>query len=107
MDCFIALNKLECTEALTGVSLSIVQTENLTVAYTDMEAGAEIPLHYHPEEAVDIVLEGTLEMQVGEKTDTLTHGMISVVKSNMPHRGVAVTACKVITIFYPQRKMQG
>jgi quercetin dioxygenase-like cupin family protein len=107
MEHFIALDKLERMEALKGAFLSIVQTENLTVAYTDMAAGAEIPLHHHPEEAVDIMLEGVLEIQIGDKTDTLTPGMISVVKSNLPHRAVAVTACKVVTIFYPKRQMQG
>jgi quercetin dioxygenase-like cupin family protein len=102
---FISLNKLESTAALKGALLSTLQTENLTIAYTDMKAGTEIPLHHHPEEAVDIILEGILEMQVGEKTETLSHGMITVVPSNVPHWAKAITDCKVLTVFYPKRNI--
>ena len=105
MNHFIELKKLPALEALNGAFLGSVNTENLTIAYTDMKAGAEVPLHHHPEEAMDIILEGILEMQVGEQTDTLTHGMISIVPSNIPHRAKATTDCRVVTIFYPKRNM--
>jgi quercetin dioxygenase-like cupin family protein len=105
MNHFISLDKLESKAALKGALLSTIQTQNLTIAYTDMKAEVEIPLHHHPEEAVDIILEGILEMQVGEKTETLSHGMITVVPSNVPHWAKAITDCKVITIFYPQRNI--
>jgi quercetin dioxygenase-like cupin family protein len=104
MNYFISLKQLETLEAMQGVLLASVQTENLTVAYTDMKAGVEIPLHHHPEEAVDIILDGILEMQIGEKSDTLSHGMISIVPSDSMHKAKAITDCKVVTIFYPQRK---
>jgi quercetin dioxygenase-like cupin family protein len=102
---FISLNELPKKESLNAAFASTVQTENLTVAYTDMRAGCEVPLHNHPEEAVDIILEGILEMQVGNKTDTLSNGMISIVPSNVPHKAKAITDCKVVTVFYPKRQM--
>lgn len=100
---FIEFKNLSVTEALKGALLGSVNTENLTIAYTDMKPGVEIPLHQHPEEAVDMILEGILEMEVGEKKGTLTHGMMSVVPSNVPHKAKAVTHCKVVTISYPKR----
>ena len=105
MSYFITLNQLAAMEAIKGGFLSSVQTENLTIAYTNMKAGAEIPLHQHQEEAVDIILEGILEMHVGEKSDTLTPGMISAVPSQAPHKAKAITDCKVVTVFYPKRNM--
>mgnify|MGYP003449320233 FL=1 len=105
MNHFIVLNKLASLQAAENTFLSSLQTENLTVAYTDMKAGVEIPLHHHIEEAVDIILEGILEIRIGEKTDTLSHGMISIVPSNILHGAKAITDCKVVTIFYPKRKM--
>lgn len=105
MNHFIDLKSLAATEALKGAILSFINTENMTIAYTDMKTGVEIPLHHHPEEAIDIILDGILEMQVGEETETLAHGMISIVPSNVPHKATAITDCKVVTIFYPQRKM--
>lgn len=105
MNYFIELDKLSATETLKGALLRSANTENLTIAYTDMKAGVEIPMHNHLEEAVDIILEGILEMQIGEKTDTLTYGMASIVPSNVPHKAHAITNCKVVTIFYPKRKL--
>lgn len=103
MDHFISLSKLPSVEAMQGAFLSTVQTQQLTIAYTNAKAGVEIPLHNHPEEAVDILLEGILVMQIGERTETVTHGMITVVPANITHKATAITDIKVITVFYPQR----
>lgn len=102
---FISVDALKVTESLQGAFLGIVQTENLTIAYTKMMSGAEIPLHHHVEEAVDIVLEGEVEMQIGEITDTLKPGMFSIVPSNVPHKARAITQSQVMTIFNPKRRM--
>lgn len=103
MNHFIQLDKLQMLEALKGARLSSIQTENMTVAYTSMVAGTEIPLHQHIEEAVDIIIEGELEMLIGDTQSLLRHGMISIVPSNIPHRAKAITDCKVVTVFYPKR----
>jgi quercetin dioxygenase-like cupin family protein len=103
MNHFISLEKLELQELIKGGFVGSVQTENLTIAYTDMKAGAEIPLHQHLEEAVDIVLYGELKMQIGNNTGLLRPGMMSLVPSNVPHMARAITDCKVATIFYPRR----
>ena len=100
---FIELNKLEMLEAMKGAFLSSIQTENLTIAFTDMQAGVEIPLHHHIEEAIDVILEGELEMEIDGITAILKHGMISIVPSNVPHKARAITTCKVVTVFYPKR----
>ena len=105
MSPFITLQQLVATETIKGGFLSSVQTENLTVAYTNMEPGTAVPLHQHHEEAIDIILEGILEMQVGEKTATLTPGMIVTVPSHVPHMAKAVTNCRVVTIFHPKRNI--
>ena len=105
MNHFITLNELALHELIKDGFVGSVQTENLTVAYTDIKAGVEIPLHQHTEEAVDIIVDGKLEMQIGEATNTLSYGMISIVPSNISHRAKAISDCKVITIFYPKRHM--
>jgi len=105
MENFITLEEMKRAEPIEGAFLSSVQTDNLTVAYTDMKANVEIPLHQHPEEAVDIIIEGELEMQIGEKIEMLRQGMITIVPSNIPHKAKAVSNCKVVTIFFPRRKM--
>ena len=103
MNHFISLSRLPALEAIKGGFLSSIHTENLTVAFTDMKAGVEIPLHQHPEEAIDIILEGELEMHIGGTSDVLKNGMISIVPSNIPHKAKAITDCKVATVLYPKR----
>lgn len=100
---FISLNNLPLKEIIKGGFVSSLQTENLTLSYTHLKAGTEIPLHQHPEEAVDILLTGLLEMEIGDGTDTLSTGMMSIVPGNIPHRAKAITDCKVLTVFFPQR----
>jgi quercetin dioxygenase-like cupin family protein len=103
MQHFIELDRLDLKELLQGAFASFLQTENLTIGYTDMKAGSEVPLHHHPEEAIDIVLEGKLEMHIGDTKHTIMPGYITTVPSNVPHRAQALTDCKVITVFYPRR----
>ena len=105
MDPFVSLDKLPLKELIKDGFVNNIQTENFTIAYSDLKAGAEIPMHHHPEEAADIILEGELEMQIGDKTEILYHGMISVVPSNVPHKAKAISDCKVVTVFYPKRKI--
>ena len=103
MDHFISLEKLEAIEAIKGGFLSSIQTNHFTIAYTNMKPGVEIPLHHHPEEAVDIILEGELEMLIHDKTEKLTRGMISIVPPNFPHKAKAITECKVVSILFPKK----
>ena len=103
MKYFIELDQLQRKEMLKGITAGFLQTENLTIGFSDMIAGSEVPLHQHVEEAIDIVLDGKLEMQIGDTTAVLQPGVISSVPSNIPHRAIALTDCKVVTIFYPKR----
>lgn len=104
MNHFIALDSLEANNAMEGATVAYFQTDYHTVGFTTMKAGAEVPLHQHVQEAIDIVLEGALEMKIGETTGVLTRGMMSFVPSNVPHQARAVTDCRVVTILHPQRK---
>jgi quercetin dioxygenase-like cupin family protein len=105
MQNFIRLDGMQLQEAMKGALLGTIQTKHLTVAYTDMKAGVVIPLHQHPEEAVDIILEGELEMQIGDVTGILKAGMITLVPGNIPHTAKAIKDSKVVTVFYPRRSM--
>jgi quercetin dioxygenase-like cupin family protein len=104
MDHFIALNDLENKELMKGITLDFFHTEHLMVAFTTLKAGREIPWHHHIHEAIEFVIEGELEMQVGETNGVLKPGVISNVPSNIRHKAQAITDCKVITVFYPLRE---
>ena len=105
MNPFIELKLLDVKDKLPGATAAYFQTAHSTVAYTEMKAGAEIPLHKHVNEAVDIILEGELEMKIGERTEILKPGMMSFVPSNVLHKARALSDCKAVTILHPQKEL--
>ena len=100
----ISLNEIESRELVPGFHARMVHTENMTLAYWDIEEGALLPDHSHPHEQVANVIEGTLELVVDGETHNMTPGKVFVIPSNVPHSGKALTACKVIDVFYPVRE---
>ena len=105
MNHFIKMNTLEVKDTLPGASAAYFQTAHSTIAYTELKTGAVIPMHNHMNEAVDIVLDGVLEMQIGETKAMMQRGMMSFVPSNVMHSARAMTDCKVVTVLHPQRSM--
>ena len=81
-----------------------ISTENITVAFNTLKAGAEVPVHEHIHETIDYVLEGELEMSIGNETIRMYAGMVARVPSHIVHSARAITNCKVINIFYPVRE---
>lgn len=79
-----------------------IHTENITVAFNELKAGAEVPAHQHIHETIDYVEEGELEMAIENETVRMNAGMVSRIPSNIPWCK-AITDCKVINIFYPVR----
>ena len=106
MNYFIDLNSLKVMDKLPGATAAYFQTAHSTIAYTEMHAGTLIPLHNHVNEAVDIILEGELEMQIGETISILKTGMMGFVPSNVKHSAKALTDCKVVTVLHPQREIK-
>ena len=106
MNYFIDLNEIPVKELAPGIKAEVIQTENLTIGYSSLKTGSLIPLHYHPEEATDILLEGELEMRVGDRVEIIKPGMIIHVPSNTPHTAKALTDCRVVSVFYPRREIK-
>jgi quercetin dioxygenase-like cupin family protein len=50
------------------------------------------------------MLEGKLEMQIGNETVILEPGMIQVIPSNTPHGAIAHTDCVLVDVFNPVRE---
>ncbi|MGE3274055.1 MAG: cupin domain-containing protein [Vicinamibacterales bacterium] len=90
-------------EILPGFFARIVHGVGLTESWVRADAGAAFPAHAHPHEQLVNVLEGELELVVGDETYRLTPGTVFVIPSNVPHAGRAVTACRVLDVFSPAR----
>jgi quercetin dioxygenase-like cupin family protein len=100
---FQDLKSIAEKEIVPGYRARFIHGDNLTLAYWDVDPGAELPGHSHPHEQVANVLEGKLELTVDGETRVLEPGQVAVIPSNILHGGKAITACRLLDVFYPTR----
>lgn len=87
-----------------GFHARMIHTDNMTIAYVDVEQGADLPEHAHMHEQVLNLLEGRFELIVNGQPHLLEPGDVFAIPSNAPHSGKAHTRCRIIDIFQPVRE---
>lgn len=87
-----------------GIAGQYVHGQQLTTGWVTIEKGSTLQLHHHPHEQITIMLEGKLEMQIGDKKVLLEKGMIQVIPSMVPHSAIALEDCILIDVFNPVRE---
>ena len=89
------------------LSRRLVTGERVMVAQVELQRGCIVPQHAHVHEQVSYVLDGRLEVTVGEaspETYELVAGDILVIPSNIPHAARAVEDTRVVDVFSPPRE---
>lgn len=99
----INLDEITPRELVPGYHGRFVHTENLTMAFWQVEPGSTLPDHKHPHEQVTTILEGEFELVVNGEKYLCKPGSVVVIPGNVPHNGVAITSCRIIDAFYPAR----
>lgn len=66
--------------------------------------GASIHEHAHPQEEVYEVIEGQLELTIGDATEIVRPGLVGIVPANVAHSVKALTDAKAIIVDYPIRR---
>jgi quercetin dioxygenase-like cupin family protein len=102
---FIQSDDLVAKELLPGWHASFFHSEHMTFSFTDVEAGAAVHRHHHPEEEVWHVIDGSVEFVLGDDTHRVTAGNAVVVPSEVPHSARALTRFRAIVVDYPVRAM--
>ena len=100
---FLKLKDLEEREIVPGYRAVFVHSENMTLAYWDVDPGASLPEHSHPHEQIANVLEGQFELTVDGEPRILEPGMVAVIPGGVPHSGKALTPCRLLDAFHPAR----
>lgn len=100
----LTLTDIPFFEITRGFTARMFHTEGMTLAYVDVEAGAELPEHAHFHEQVSNLLEGEFEFILGGEKMVLRPGDCLVIPSNVPHSGRALTACRILDVFQPVRE---
>lgn len=99
----INLEDLPLNELIPGFSGRMIHSENMTIAYWDIEAGSDLPAHSHHHEQIVNLMDGEFELNVAGEPQILKPGMVVVIPSNVEHSGKAITNCKIIDVFSPRR----
>ncbi len=101
---FTQLSNIPSREIIPGFHGKMMHTDHMTFAFWEIEAGAPLHEHAHPHEQVAHMIEGEFEFTLDGETRIVSPGMLTVIPSNMPHSGKAITACKILDVFQPVRE---
>ena len=92
-------------EPVPGCRMRTPFGENLMLSYLEMDEGSEIPMHSHPHEQGGILLEGKMQLTIGDETRTCEPGELYLIPPNVPHRAVPIDGpATVLDVFSPVRE---
>ena len=97
------LNDISSKELTLGIDGKYLHGSSMTFGYVTIKAGSILPAHDHIHEQITFVVEGELEMTIGDETFTLTKGTAHVISSRTRHSAIAKKDCIVIDVFSPVR----
>jgi quercetin dioxygenase-like cupin family protein len=101
---FIDTSALTVIERRPGWRGRIFHSPSMTFAHYDFAQGSSIQAHFHPQEEVWQVIEGKLEITIGEVTQVAGPGWAGIVPPKVPHAVKALTSGKAIVVDYPLRE---
>lgn len=104
MEYFIDSNSISPREVAPGFYGRFMHSEKMTIAYWEATSGAEIPFHSHMHEMIVNVIDGKLELTIGDETRIIERGIVAFIPGNVQHKAKAITDCKIIDVFYPVRE---
>ncbi|MED5447623.1 MAG: cupin domain-containing protein, partial [Planctomycetota bacterium] len=87
---YIKIEDIEPLEVVPGCRMRTPFGENLMLSYLEMDEGAVVPLHDHPHEQGGILLEGQVELTIGDEVRVCEVGEMFLIPPNTPHKAVAV-----------------
>ena len=65
------LDEIQQKELIPGYKVKFIHSQNMTFAYWDITAGAELPEHSHPHEQVGTMISGEFEFTINNKKQAL------------------------------------
>jgi quercetin dioxygenase-like cupin family protein len=100
----IQIDGVAAKEVLPGFEGRFIHSATMTMAYWKISKGASLPDHAHHHEQVVNMLEGEFELTLDGTPHHLKPGDVLVIPGNVPHRGRAITDCRILDVFHPARE---
>ena len=98
------LDDIPAKEVLPGLFGKFVHGEKSSLAVWNIKKGAIIPMHDHENEQITYIMEGELQMTIGETTIIFKAGNLKVIPPFVPHSALALTDCRVLDTWAPVRE---
>ena len=96
---------VEPVEFLPGLVFRPLIGKDVMVNFVRYQPHTEAPRHAHPEEQILFVLEGELEVELGDDVRTLGPGQAALIPSNVPHAARTHDGeCLQVDVFHPPRQ---
>ena len=83
------------------------RSEHMTFAWWEFRAGHAVHEHHHPNEEVWHVIEGRLEVTIGDETQVAGPGCAAIVPPDTPHSVRVLEDCRAIVVDHPIRDQVG
>jgi quercetin dioxygenase-like cupin family protein len=101
---FIEPSALPEVQPKAGWHGRFFHSEHMTFAYYTIDAGAVLPPHAHANEEVWHVIDGSIELSLGNETRAVAAGSALVVPPNALHGAYAHERCVAIVVDHPVRR---
>jgi quercetin dioxygenase-like cupin family protein len=105
---WVSRDQLPAFSPLEGFTMRSVTGGKLMANWVTIEPNREMPRHQHPHEQLGIMLEGALELTIGDETRIIRAGDAYTIPPNLPHHArTGEEGCLVLDIFTPPREGYG
>lgn len=102
---FTSIAKLPGKEITPGVTIHPLAGAHVMLNYVEFQPHAEVPTHAHPHEQLGLMIEGELDLWVGDERHTLHPGDTYVIPGGLPHGArTGASRALVLDVFHPLRE---
>lgn len=99
----VDMNALLVTERLPGWHGRYFHSVHMTFATYEFKRGSSIHEHSHPREEVYILIEGELEVTIGDVAEKVRPGLVAIIPAGARHSVQALTNGRAIIVDHPVR----
>jgi quercetin dioxygenase-like cupin family protein len=102
---WLSRDRLPSFSLLEGFTMQSVTGGKLMANWVTIEPHREMPRHQHPHEQLGIMLEGAMELTLGDETRIIRAGDAYTIPPNLPHHARTLDeGCVVLDVFTPPRE---
>ncbi|MDI3340971.1 MAG: cupin domain-containing protein [Sphaerobacter sp.] len=102
---FYDVAEIPAFSPLPGFTMQAIQGRRLMLNWVRIAPNQTMPAHQHPHEQAGVMLEGTLELTIGEETRVLRPGMAYTIPGGVVHSArTFADGCLVLDVFSPPRE---